>query len=88
MTMMSLELGSWHAPRPDGLRRFVRKLAGALDAFASERAQQAVSMSELRRAEREIDHYRRMMRHDLARQIGGTIAGRLAHRTERQAQTR
>jgi len=88
MTLMSLELGAWRAPRPHGLRRFVRKQSDGHNAFATERAQRVVSMSELRRADREINHYRRLMRRDLTRQIGNTLVGQSAHHIQRHAQVR
>jgi hypothetical protein len=51
------------------LRTFFRKLSETLDAFAMYRMQQAVPECELRRTDREINRYRRLMDASNARQV-------------------
>jgi hypothetical protein len=58
------------------LRTACRRFLNALDAFAEAKAGRAVPEHELRRAQREIDRYRRLMHPDRKLRAKTATAGR------------
>jgi len=88
MTLMSLELRAHRALHAESWRGLVRKVGDALDAFAVGRADRAVSTAELRRATHDITRYRRLMRGDLTRQIGGTLTDQPQQQSRRLGRAR
>jgi hypothetical protein len=86
MTVLTFDFRPRRASWTKKLASLCRSLLDTIDAFAAHRAQQAVSQSELRRADREIDRYRRLMEGDLARQVGHSLARTSATQFRRLAQ--
>jgi len=84
MTMLTFEVGSRRATWTHTLASIGRYLSHAIDAFVAARARQSISASELRRTEREINRYRRMMQGDLVRQVHSSLAGSAPVRRRQQ----
>jgi hypothetical protein len=61
MTAITFNTATFANTAAEKLRGLARALSEAVDAFAAYRMQHAVPEQELRRAEREIGHYRRAM---------------------------
>jgi hypothetical protein len=61
MTAQILQMTPFAALVAPMLRTACRRFLGALEAFAAAKTRNAVPEHELRRAEREIDHYRQLM---------------------------
>jgi cob(I)alamin adenosyltransferase len=88
MTALILQAAPFVELAAPKLRAIYRRFLDAVDAFAMYRMQRAVPEWELRRAEREINRYRRLMHESNARQVRAKSAQASSHHNARSMQMR